>query len=244
MSADEQDLIQLGLTPQQALHVADRGGWTPLNVALSYASATAVTIPAGEATKTNLTGRITVGTKLKFDNSTTKYFYVTAVTSTQITVSGGSDYTVANSAITNAWYSNVSSPVGFPGRFNYTPAWGASVAAPTLGDGAIVGSFGMSGRRVHLFGQLTIGSTTAGGTGFWKFGIPIGTIIAIVNFSAFFSRGVANHIGISGWGSDTEIVGYLLQTGATPLAIGLLSATYPFAMAAGNIHQFTFEYGI
>ena len=52
--------------------------------------------------------------KIKFtNNSTTFYGFVTAIASGTMTLYGGTDYDVANSAITNAYFSHNRSPVGF-----------------------------------------------------------------------------------------------------------------------------------
>jgi hypothetical protein len=70
--------------------------------------------------------RFPKGTKIKLvQSSTIKYFYVvaTAFTSgnTIVTVTGGSDFTLANIAITGHAYSYAAAPQGFPQWFNYTP---------------------------------------------------------------------------------------------------------------------------
>jgi hypothetical protein len=41
------------------------------------------------------------GDKIKLTQTTVKYFYIVGVANTLLTVTGGSDYTVANAAITN-----------------------------------------------------------------------------------------------------------------------------------------------
>jgi hypothetical protein len=127
MSADERDLIQLGFNPQQALHIADRGGWTPVNQLWSYASATTITVP------TDATLRYGKGMKLKFtQHGTVKYFYIVGVAATVLTVTAGTDYTVEDTAtypITNAWYSYFNNALGFPHWFNWTPSY------PTTGQG-------------------------------------------------------------------------------------------------------------
>jgi len=52
--------------------------------------------------------------RLKLTQTTVKYFIVTAITSTKITLYGGTDYTLANSTISNVYFSNVKAPLGFP----------------------------------------------------------------------------------------------------------------------------------
>jgi len=98
-------------------------GWQPAGT-WTYASATTITVPAGAA------AIYSVGDKIKLTQTTVKYFYIITVADTLLTVTGGSDYTVADAAITNNYYSKASSPVGFPGRFQWNPteAWTAGTA--------------------------------------------------------------------------------------------------------------------
>ena len=59
------------------------------------------------------------GMRIKLTQTSVKYFIVTAVGAygggaTLVTVYGGTDYTLANAAITSPHYSNVKAPIGFP----------------------------------------------------------------------------------------------------------------------------------
>lgn len=87
-------------------------GWISANEAWTYASADAptfvITVPSGAASKYN------VGDKIKLTQTTVKYFIITAITDTTLTVYGGTDYTLANAAISANYYSHAKSPVGFP----------------------------------------------------------------------------------------------------------------------------------
>jgi len=88
-------------------------GWILANESWAYASATTITVPSGAATK------YAKGDKIKITQTTAKYFYVVGVADTVLTVTGGSDYTVANAAIASPYYSHASSPIGFPDFFNF-----------------------------------------------------------------------------------------------------------------------------
>ena len=90
-------------------------GWIPATGTWTYASATTITVPSGAA------AIYSVGDKIKLTQTTVKYFYVVAVANTVLTVTGGSDYTVANEAITLPYYSKAASPLGFPTWFNWLP---------------------------------------------------------------------------------------------------------------------------
>src|SRR5574344_823792 len=63
----------------------------------------------------DLTPYLSVGMKVKFtQNSAIKYAFITAITSTQITLFLGTDYSLNNSAISNSYYSMLKTPYGFP----------------------------------------------------------------------------------------------------------------------------------
>ncbi len=69
--------------------------------------------------------RFPKGTKIKLVQSgSTNYFYVIATaysTDTTITITGGSDYTLASATISGQAYSYAAAPQGFPQWFNFTP---------------------------------------------------------------------------------------------------------------------------
>lgn len=65
----------------------------------------------------DLTAKYTPGTRIKLTQTSVKYFIVTKVafsTDTTVTVYGGTDYDLANAAITAPYYSRVKAPAGFP----------------------------------------------------------------------------------------------------------------------------------
>lgn len=103
----------------------------------TYASATTITVP------TDATERYAVGDKIRIKQGAGyKYFYIVTVAATLLTVTGGSDYTVANSAITDNYVSKAASPVGFPQWFAYTPTWAGYSSDPT----GITARFSLNGR--------------------------------------------------------------------------------------------------
>lgn len=109
-------------------------GWTAINDTWTYASATTITVPSGAESI------YSVGDKIKLKQTTVKYFYIVGVADTVLTVTGGSDYTVANATITSPYYSKAVTPVGFPNIFSYTPT-GISASNVT-----ITGRFSVNGR--------------------------------------------------------------------------------------------------
>lgn len=98
---------------------ADFLGWRKFSQPLTYASATTFTIPGDYRTI------LPKGSKLWLTQTTSKYFNVinTSFSSgvTTVTVTGGSDYSLANAAITAPYFSYEQTPVGFPAWFNFTP---------------------------------------------------------------------------------------------------------------------------
>lgn len=83
-------------------------GWVATGDSWAYASAATITVPAGAASK------YSVGMKVKLTQTTAKYFYISAVADTVLTVNGAGLYTVADAAITLPFYSSVNIPLGFP----------------------------------------------------------------------------------------------------------------------------------
>ena len=82
----------------------------------------------GQATFTvpgDLRTKYTVGTRIKLIQTTVKYFVVCADPTfaggnTTVTISAGSDYTLANAAISTNFHSYATNPQGWPGWFNFT----------------------------------------------------------------------------------------------------------------------------
>jgi len=91
-------------------------GWIALG-ACTYETADSPTFQFSIAA--DVTGFIGVGNRIKLTQTTVKYFLVTAVGAysggkTIITVYGGTDYTLANAAITSPFFSIQKCPFGFP----------------------------------------------------------------------------------------------------------------------------------
>lgn len=126
-------------------------GWISSNDTWVYASATTITIPSGGANK------YAVGDKVKFTQTTVKYFYIVAVADTLLTIAPTSDYTLANAVISSNYYSHADSPVGFPQWLGYTPTW----TNLSVGNGTLVAAYDMRGKTVFVRLSLTFGTTTS-----------------------------------------------------------------------------------
>ena len=136
----------------------DKTGWIPVSDTWTYVSATSFKI-AGK----DVRDRFPKGTKIKLIQTTTKYFYVVATafsTDTTITITGGSDYTLASATISGQAYSYAAAPQNFPKRFAYTPI--VTYAGGTTDPTSITTTFHFSinGSLVSVIGAgyLTRGS--------------------------------------------------------------------------------------
>lgn len=140
--------------------------WAPALQTWTYASSTTV-YAAG-----NVTAIYSKGLKVKLTQTTTKYFYITSVSSydagnnrTTLTLYGGSSYSVANAAITNPFYSGAAVAIGFPEWLTFAPVW----TNLSVGNGTLTAKLRMSGSGVvQVYAHLVYGSTTSisGAVGF------------------------------------------------------------------------------
>lgn len=118
-------------------------GWIDPVETWTYASSTTFTVPG------DVTAKYPKGTKIKLTQTSIKYFYVIATayadTTTTVTVTGGSDYSLADAAITSPYYSHSSTPQGFPQHFNFAPASTGFSGTPTE-----QATFSIKGNRVFI----------------------------------------------------------------------------------------------
>ncbi|MDD4381727.1 MAG: hypothetical protein PHE21_00045 [Candidatus Dojkabacteria bacterium] len=126
-------------------------GWIAVTDSWAYASASTITVPSGAAS------RYQRGDKIKLTQTTVKYFYIVGVADTVLTVTGGSDFTVANAAITSPYYSHVENPIGFPTSFAYTIAITGFSANPNM-----IGRFSIKGNVCYFrFSSSSNGTSNA-----------------------------------------------------------------------------------
>jgi len=125
-------------------------GWIAANETWTYASSTSFTVSG------NVTGKYQKGDKIKLtQSSTVKYFYIIGVSysapNTTITITGGSDYSLANAPITDNYYSKVENPQGFPDYFNYnSTVSGTGGSEGTYSEINYASQFTIKGRTVYL----------------------------------------------------------------------------------------------
>jgi len=143
-------------------------GWIADTAAWTYASATTLTITG------DVTARFPVGTKIKLTQTTVKYFYVVSATysapNTTITLTGGSDYSLANAAITIPYYSYQATPQGFPDLFNWTPAVDQNGARTIT---VVYAKFRIANKAAQVWMRLVITDAGTAGNVISVSGLPV-----------------------------------------------------------------------
>ena len=142
-----------------------KDGWIEVSDSWTYATANTINIPSGGA----LIYKKGMGIRIK-QGGAYKYYSGTIVADTLLTVTGGSEYVVANAAITDIAYTlTPSTALGFPVTFD--------VAAPTWNTGTIDNGTGgqqptagsqyvkIDGNIVKLFVFLGSSGVVKNGTG-------------------------------------------------------------------------------
>lgn len=218
-------------------------GWTPAPETWTYASSTTFTVSG------DLTEQFSKGTRIKLTQTTTKYFVVFrsaySAGTTTVTISGGDDYSLANAAISNRYYSYAANPRGYPGYFNYTPIWRSSGTAPTLNNGTLTGRFGMTGKTVSFHMHFVRGSSSSNGTGIYAFTLPVAynDSQGVVNAVAYvLDTGTAEYVGVSRGGLATDDL--IIQMNTATVNGLLWAATSPFTLAAGDEARIAGSYEI
>lgn len=117
----------------------------------------------------------------------------------------------------------------------YTPTWAAGGGNPAIGNGTIIGRYIQVGSLVHVHVEVTAGSTTTFGTGFWTFTLPF-------NQAAFGYIGMVMCSDVSagnfypGFSFYNSANSVSLVTAATPGA--QFTSGAPVAWANGDVIRF------
>ena len=120
-------------------------GWTPADATWTYNAVDKVNVPSGAASLYQK------GDRIKFTQTTVKYFVVTAVADTLLTFAVNTDYTVANAAISANHYSHQANPLGYPTRFAYTSVTnGATGTIGTFAESMYSSYFSIVGTQCFL----------------------------------------------------------------------------------------------
>lgn len=135
----------------QSIGAVANSGWTAVTDAWAYASASTITIP------TDGTTVYQKGVKIRFkQGGGFKYYVGSTVAATLLTVAVNSDYTVANSAITDISYSYAENPFGWPDWFAFAPTITGFSANPTT----TVYRYAIRGRQCSIYIRQTPAGTS------------------------------------------------------------------------------------
>jgi hypothetical protein len=192
------------------------GGWSEISEAWSYASASTITIPSGG------TSRFSAGVKIRFkQGGGYKYYVGRTIASTLITVVTNTDYTVANSAITDIAISYADRPEGFPTRFTFTCNLTASTTNPT--NITTTASYVVYSYGIKCFVASICAASPTNGTGFYRWEVP-------------FQSGVINIAGPLHVSDATvgRYTGSVVQSGAVGSGGRVLGVTSAGLVAAGS----------
>lgn len=207
-----------------------RDGWIPVYDTWTYASATTITVPS-DATLKYKKGW---GIRLKQGGSF-KYFYIIGVASTTLTITGGSDYTLTNTTITDVAVCPMPySALGFPGTFTYSPTAGASI---TVGNGTTAGRFAIFGARVVWDAGFTFGSTSSMGSGAATITNPV--TLASHPVDLYTGNGLILDAGVTRYMcyvdiNTTHASIYNLTVSSSQVIRSNFSPTAPIAWATGD----------
>lgn len=209
-------------------------GWREVTDSWTYASATTITVP------TDATTKYSVGDKIRITNSTVKYFYITAVAATTLTITGGTSYTLANAAISDVSYSKAATPFGFPHVMNFTPAY----AQLTVGNATNTGSFTIVGKNIFVTTELTLGSTSSVSTG-PTMTLPVtGTAHGTTLTHWLGFAYLHGSVGVVRWVSTTTVDFTVMNAASTYVVQNGITASVPTAWTTGNIITLNFSYRI
>lgn len=204
-------------------------GWNPLSTTLTYGSSTTVTYSG------DLTSVINKGDKFRLKQGAGyKYYNVITHVAGTITLYGGSDYTIVNSAITDTYFSH-DNAVGFPEEFNFTPSW----TGLTVGNGVLnFGTVRLTEKYCYVSVGFTLG-TTSSITGAVSFTAPVPAkrvTVATCGFSRFFESGASSRIGEFDFFTNINILRLMvIGTDGTYASLVDLSATVPFTWGNADI---------
>jgi len=126
----------------------------------------------------------------------------------------------------------------------YTPTWTATTTNPTLGNGTLTGHYKQIGKTVFVRVKLSWGSTTTGGSGDWRFSLPVTAASADgIQFPCTMFNGVHWYEGtVNGtYANNTTYSAIIAQAGNQAHSDGV-NATSPFNWGSADSLQFNGSY--
>lgn len=212
-------------------------GWAEDDDTWTYASATTFTIAGVDRTS-----RFRKGTRVRLKQGGS-YKYLAVVgssfsTDTTVTVFGGSDYSLANAAITDNAYSWFALPPGYPESFAYPVVWETDSGSVSIGNGTMTGTWMCLGNRAMQTIAWAAGSTTTFGGGGWRFPCPVAPA------GTFPGKGNAQGID----SASTQYLGLCWTDGANLRISGDGSwaawwdNNFPFTWGSGDVFNAELDY--
>ena len=221
--------------------LSGQDGWAPVVDTWTYASANTINVPAGAASI------YWVGDRIRLvQGGGYKYYTLTGVADTLLTVGINTDFTIANADITNISYSHAKTPIGFPDLFTFSPSW----INVTVGNGTVTAKYSHFGRKVKGFVLLKFAASvpTTSISGTIKIVPPItplsyGADYETVGAAAMIDWATALYQG------ETVLIGGAFEIRAINVAgtyavWAATSSTVPFTWGADDLLTVEFEYFI
>lgn len=200
--------------------------WIYASETWTYASANTFTVPW------DLTTKYQRGDRIKLTQTTVKYFTVLKVAywaSTTITITGGTDYTLANAAITDNYYSKELSPQGYPDWFNYTPTWTGFSSPPTTSSAKFTIDWNTCTIAVACSGNWTSNAT----------GMTLSTPNSIISNGAFhWSVGYP----VDNWTALSYAFAYILNSWTTIIFAKTMDTTSTWTWSGGKRAEVTISF--
>lgn len=108
------------------------------------------------------------------------------------------------------------------GPVEYTPVWSSTSTQPVINNGSIYGRYALLGRMVHVYIELTIGSTTTMGAGSYRFSLPItseSNRLWMLNGLAYDGGNYETMVGVVSGASSLAVMYTLTSVGAAMTAV-------------------------
>jgi len=118
----------------------------------------------------------------------------------------------------------------------YTPVFSASTTNPTIGNGTLVGEYKVISKdTIHLAITMLWGSTSTGGSGEWRFGLPQG-------LTGLFAKQPIAGVVLDN-GTDWKLIVAVLDYGSPNIfavaeATSTVSSNVPMVWAVGDSISF------
>lgn len=121
----------------------------------------------------------------------------------------------------------------------YSPTWGNTGTANSIGNGVLLGQYTQLGKVVTAQIDLVWGSTTSSGSGLWNFSLPVTSASSAYFVVTWWGRdtGSSDHVG-TGYGASTTTFN-LVHEGNT---LGSFNSSTPWTWANTDILRIQVTY--